>query len=87
MPKELEIEKRRKALYKFLKKPLGLTEVVSNMGIQPGQWSKDWRDGVYVCVEKNQVIEIKPSFKGGKNYIGNYQVMCAECNVEKGSKY
>ena len=37
-----------------------------------------------VLMTKDHII---PKSKGGKNYLGNYQVMCVKCNVEKGNSY
>lgn len=42
------------------------------------------KDGNEMLMTKDH---IKPVCKGGKNYQGNYQVMCVECNCKKGARY
>ena len=40
-------------------------------------------DGNVVMLTKDHII---PKSKGGEDEIGNYQIMCSECNGEKGNK-
>jgi len=39
------------------------------------------KDGVEVLITKDHII---PKSKGGSNILDNYQVMCFDCNIEKG---
>jgi len=39
------------------------------------------RDAVEILVTKDHII---PKSKGGQNILDNYQVMCFNCNIEKG---
>ena len=42
------------------------------------------REGVEVLMTKDHII---PKSKGGSNTLDNYQVMCFDCNIEKGDTY
>lgn len=39
------------------------------------------RDGVEIILTKDHII---PKSKGGSNTLDNYQIMCFDCNMEKG---
>jgi len=39
------------------------------------------RDGAEVLITKDHIV---PKSKGGQNILDNYQVMCFNCNIEKG---
>jgi hypothetical protein len=41
------------------------------------------QDGTEVLITKDHII---PKSRGGKNVLSNYQVMCVNCNTEKGDK-
>lgn len=61
---ETKLEKRKKKLYKYLKKPLGLTEIFELRNPHEGEWSKGSDTGTaYVSVVEGQVIEMKAKHK------------------------
>jgi len=39
------------------------------------------KNGVEVLITKDHII---PKSKGGQNILDNYQIMCFDCNIEKG---
>lgn len=50
----------------------------------------DWHINVYAKVDSKAILMTKdhilPKIRGGKNILDNYQVMCENCNCDKGCR-